>query len=109
MEAWQRTGGTGFACLATCTYARSFGFRHSVRLQASALVLTNVSAPQLSLPLRAQALEVVVPATRSQLMRELDGHVVKCVRDQNGNHVIQKVSSPRPLPCARGLAAWAPF
>lgn len=23
-------------------------------------------------------------------MHELDGHVMKCVRDQNGNHVIQK-------------------
>lgn len=23
-------------------------------------------------------------------MQELDGHVMKCVRDQNGNHVIQK-------------------
>jgi pumilio RNA-binding family len=24
------------------------------------------------------------------LVRELDGHVMRCVRDQNGNHVIQK-------------------
>lgn len=23
-------------------------------------------------------------------MHELDGHVIRCVRDQNGNHVIQK-------------------
>lgn len=23
-------------------------------------------------------------------MRELDGHVMRCVHDQNGNHVIQK-------------------
>lgn len=23
-------------------------------------------------------------------MRELDGHVLKCVKDQNGNHVVQK-------------------
>lgn len=27
---------------------------------------------------------------KAQLVRELDGHVMKCVRDQNGNHVIQK-------------------
>lgn len=27
---------------------------------------------------------------KAHLIRELDGHVMKCVRDQNGNHVIQK-------------------
>lgn len=25
-----------------------------------------------------------------QLVQELDGHVLRCVHDQNGNHVIQK-------------------
>lgn len=27
---------------------------------------------------------------KSRLVKELDGHVTRCVRDQNGNHVIQK-------------------
>uniref|UniRef100_A0A4W5MP68 Pumilio RNA binding family member 2 n=1 Tax=Hucho hucho TaxID=62062 RepID=A0A4W5MP68_9TELE len=27
---------------------------------------------------------------RSDIVRELDGHVLKCVKDQNGNHVVQK-------------------
>lgn len=27
---------------------------------------------------------------KAQLVQELDGHVMRCVRDQNGNHVIQK-------------------
>jgi pumilio RNA-binding family len=27
---------------------------------------------------------------QTQLVSELDGHVMRCVRDQNGNHVIQK-------------------
>ena len=27
---------------------------------------------------------------QSQMVAELDGFVMKCVRDQNGNHVIQK-------------------
>lgn len=27
---------------------------------------------------------------QSQMVTELDGSVMKCVRDQNGNHVIQK-------------------
>ncbi|KAK4391953.1 Pumilio2 [Sesamum angolense] len=27
---------------------------------------------------------------KARLVRELDGHVMRCVRDQNGNHVIQK-------------------
>lgn len=27
---------------------------------------------------------------QKQMVIELDGYVIKCVRDQNGNHVIQK-------------------
>ena len=27
---------------------------------------------------------------KTLLAQELDGHVIKCVHDQNGNHVIQK-------------------
>ena len=27
---------------------------------------------------------------QNDLVRELDGHVLKCVKDQNGNHVVQK-------------------
>jgi len=27
---------------------------------------------------------------QSDIVRELDGHVLKCVKDQNGNHVVQK-------------------
>lgn len=29
-------------------------------------------------------------ALQSDIVRELDGHVLKCVKDQNGNHVVQK-------------------
>ena len=29
-------------------------------------------------------------ALQSEMVRELDGHVLKCVKDQNGNHVVQK-------------------
>lgn len=25
-----------------------------------------------------------------EIVKELDGHVAKCVKDQNGNHVVQK-------------------
>ncbi|KAL0620635.1 Pumilio-like protein 2 [Plecturocebus cupreus] len=28
--------------------------------------------------------------TSSEMVKELDGHVLKCVKDQNGNHVVQK-------------------
>lgn len=31
-------------------------------------------------------------------MAELDGHIMRCVRDQNGNHVIQKVIECVPSP-----------
>lgn len=27
---------------------------------------------------------------QSEMVKELDGHVLKCVKDQNGNHVVQK-------------------
>ena len=37
-----------------------------------------------------QALEVVDVDQQTQMAAELDGSVMKCVRDQNGNHVIQK-------------------
>lgn len=37
-----------------------------------------------------QALEVVDVDQQIQMVSELDGAVMKCVRDQNGNHVIQK-------------------
>jgi pumilio RNA-binding family len=37
-----------------------------------------------------QALEVVEVDQQTQMVAELDCSVMKCVRDQNGNHVIQK-------------------
>ena len=37
-----------------------------------------------------KALEVVAPERQATLVRELEGNVMKCVKDQNGNHVIQK-------------------
>jgi len=35
-------------------------------------------------------LEVIDVDQQSKLVRELEGNVMKCVKDQNGNHVIQK-------------------
>lgn len=37
-----------------------------------------------------QAIEVVELDQQTQMVKELDGHIMRCVRDQNGNHVIQK-------------------
>lgn len=37
-----------------------------------------------------QAIEVVDLDQQTKMVAELDGHVMRCVRDQNGNHVIQK-------------------
>lgn len=37
-----------------------------------------------------KALESVTPELQQEIVRELDGHVLKCVKDQNGNHVVQK-------------------
>lgn len=33
---------------------------------------------------------LLCPVVQSEMVRELDGHVLKCVKDQNGNHVVQK-------------------
>jgi hypothetical protein len=35
-------------------------------------------------------LEVVEVEQQTQIALELDGSIMKCVRDQNGNHVVQK-------------------
>lgn len=37
-----------------------------------------------------QAIEVVDLDQKTKMVTELDGHIMRCVRDQNGNHVIQK-------------------
>lgn len=37
-----------------------------------------------------QALEHILVDQQAALVKELDGSVLKCVKDQNGNHVIQK-------------------
>lgn len=37
-----------------------------------------------------QAIEVVDLDQQTKMVAELDGHIMRCVRDQNGNHVIQK-------------------
>ena len=37
-----------------------------------------------------QAIEVVDLDLQTKMVVELEGHVMRCVRDQNGNHVIQK-------------------
>ena len=37
-----------------------------------------------------KALEQIEIDQQISLVRELDGHVLKCIKDQNGNHVIQK-------------------
>jgi hypothetical protein len=37
-----------------------------------------------------KAIELSEPPVQTQLVRELDGHVIECAEDQNGNHVIQK-------------------
>lgn len=37
-----------------------------------------------------KAIESVSLETQISLMKELEGSVLKCVKDQNGNHVVQK-------------------
>lgn len=42
------------------------------------------------LTLFVQAIEVVDLDQKIKMVEELDGNIMRCVRDQNGNHVIQK-------------------
>lgn len=37
-----------------------------------------------------QAIEVVDVDQQTKMVTELDGQIMRCVRDQNGNHVVQK-------------------
>ncbi|KAF8392794.1 hypothetical protein HHK36_021031 [Tetracentron sinense] len=61
-------------------------------LQSPALYVpcTSSSHPTRFLYCGNKALEVIELDQKSQLVHELDGQVMTCVYDQNGNHVIQK-------------------
>lgn len=45
---------------------------------------------ELMILLPMQAIEVIDLDQKTKLVTELDGQVMRCVRDQNGNHVVQK-------------------
>lgn len=45
-----------------------------------------------------QALDVMEYSQIEKLVREIEGNVLKCVKDQNGNHVIQKCIEKVPSP-----------
>ncbi|PIO67371.1 RNA binding repeat protein, Pumilio-family [Teladorsagia circumcincta] len=36
-------------------------------------------------------MESIDESLQLEILREMEGHVLKCVKDQNGNHVVQKV------------------
>lgn len=40
--------------------------------------------------MKVQAIEVFDLEQKIAVISELDGHIMRCARDQNGNHVIQK-------------------
>jgi hypothetical protein len=49
----------------------------------------------------SQAVEYILPEQQNSFVRELEPHVLSCVKDANGNHVIQKLIerlSPGRLP-----------
>lgn len=51
------------------------------------LVLTVALCPCF---ISLQAIEVVDLDQQTKMVAELEGNIMRCVRDQNGNHVIQK-------------------
>lgn len=44
-----------------------------------------------------KALESIPAEQQQEVVRELDGHVLKCVKDQNGNHVVSVRHAARLL------------
>jgi hypothetical protein len=64
------------------------------------LLVVCLQVLQLSLQLYScrviqKALEILPLDQKIAMVHELDGHLMRCVRDQNGNHVIQKVRHRR--------------
>jgi pumilio RNA-binding family len=47
--------------------------------------------------LHSQAVEYILPDQQAAFVRELDTHVLKCVKDANGNHVSNSVQYFRIL------------
>lgn len=57
-------------------------------VQKASCTTRTTSDVRLTFP--AQALEHVVPDVQRAIMRELEGSVLTCAKDQNANHVLQR-------------------
>ncbi|KAH9622622.1 hypothetical protein KSS87_019253 [Heliosperma pusillum] len=68
-----------FSALRYVNYALLYGYNRSLKETVSQNVYFD-----------EQAIEVVDVDQKIKMVQELDGHIMRCVRDQNGNHVIQK-------------------
>ena len=64
--------------------------RHQCLASSRRPQVLNLSLQMYSCRVVQRALEVCTMERRISLVRELQDHAVRCVRDQNGNHVIQK-------------------
>ncbi|KAF8894634.1 armadillo-type protein [Infundibulicybe gibba] len=58
-------------------------FEHGTQVQKTLLANTMEGI--------VQAVEYILPDQQGTFVKELDAHVLKCVKDANGNHVIQKL------------------
>ncbi|THH10202.1 hypothetical protein EW145_g1509 [Phellinidium pouzarii] len=56
-------------------------FEHGTQVQKTVLANT----------MENHAIEYILPDQQASFVKELDAHVLKCVKDANGNHVIQKL------------------
>lgn len=54
------------------------------------MYLSAFCLPLALLSSSSSSASILLPSLQSEMVRELDGHVLKCVKDQNGNHVVQK-------------------
>ena len=54
-----------------------------------------------------KALESIPLDQQQLIIQELDGNVLKCVKDQNGNHVVQKCIETVEPSCLQFIIPWA--
>jgi hypothetical protein len=67
---------------------------YACRVVQKVILLVSLSLRLLSMQ---QAIEYILPEQQLAIVRELEPHVLKCVKDANGNHVCLALYTIPPL------------
>jgi pumilio RNA-binding family len=68
---------------------------YACRVVQKVIVLLVKISPRLLTT--SQAIEYILPEQQIAIVKELEPHVLKCVKDANGNHVSLALSTMAPL------------